>query len=59
MVRSGAIVKGVNYTVAGGGLALPWWHTLLEEVSSGAALVMPILGAAWLLTQIIKAWWPK
>jgi hypothetical protein len=32
--------------------ATPFWITLLKDVSEAAALLMPILGAIWLIIQI-------
>jgi hypothetical protein len=42
-------------TTAGAGAAVvsPWWLPSLHEVSTVAAELAPILGAIWLLTQII------
>jgi hypothetical protein len=42
-------------TTAGAGAAMvsPWWLPVLHEISTVAADIVPILGAAWLLTQII------
>ena len=36
--------------VAGGAITVPWW---IEAVSDGAEIALPILGAAWLIVQII------
>ena len=33
-------------------ISLPAWHSTLKDVSDNAALVVPILGAAWLMVQI-------
>jgi len=33
-------------------ISLPAWHSLLKDVSDNAALVVPILGAVWLMVQI-------
>lgn len=49
------IVKSTN-TVAVLGMILPMWWPTLAQISSHAALWTPILGAAWLITQIIRAW---
>lgn len=42
--------------VAVGAVSLPLWWRALETVSGVAAIITPILGALWLLTQIYKAW---
>lgn len=31
----------------------PWWLPVLQDVSAGAALALPILGVLWLVIQII------
>lgn len=36
--------------VAAGGLTLPWW---IEVVSDAAQVFLPILGAVWLVVQIV------
>lgn len=42
-------------TSAGAGVALtsPWWLPTLKAASSVAADVLPILGALWLIVQIV------
>jgi hypothetical protein len=42
-------------TNAGAGAAVvsPWWLPALHDVSAFAAEIVPILGAAWLIVQII------
>jgi len=50
-----------NETLADAGavaaLISPVWLPVLHEVSELAALVLPILGAVWLIVQItIKVW---
>jgi hypothetical protein len=32
----------------------PWWFPTLEDISSFAALWLPILGATWLVVQIVS-----
>lgn len=39
--------------VAAGMVASPFWLPGLQDVSEIAALVVPILGAIWLIVQII------
>jgi hypothetical protein len=37
--------------------ASPWWLPWLKTISDDAALILPILGVAWLLLQIgLKIW---
>lgn len=38
---------------AGAALVSPWWLPALQDVSSLASIVLPILGAAWLIVQIV------
>jgi hypothetical protein len=40
-------------TVAVGAIASPWWLKMLTEVSEFAAMVLPILGVAWLLIKMV------
>jgi hypothetical protein len=44
-----------NATTAAAGAALssPLWLPVLEDVSSVSALLLPVLGAIWLIVQII------
>lgn len=42
----------VTTTGAVGAVVSPWWLPGLQDVSNTAALVLPILGVAWLLVQI-------
>lgn len=48
-------VDNTTNAVAGAGLFLPFWVGLLHDVSAGAALLVPILSAFWLLLQITNA----
>ena len=41
-------------TVAIAGIASPAWLPILSEISSIAALLMPILGVGWLGVQIFS-----
>lgn len=38
-------------------IASPWWLPILKESSEVAAYVLPILGVAWLVTQIGWKWY--
>lgn len=38
---------------AGAALVSPWWLPALQGVSEFASIILPILGAAWLVVQII------
>lgn len=42
----------VTDTGAGAALTSPFWLPALHDVSDVAALLLPILGAAWLVLQI-------
>lgn len=44
----------VTTVVAAAAVGTPWWLPYLQSVSQHAALWMPILGAAWLLLQIVS-----
>jgi len=48
------VIMGDTFTSAAATLALfsPVWLPILQEVSSIAALLLPILGGMWLLVQI-------
>ena len=45
-----------THVIAGAAIASPLWTELLLDVSYYAGIIMPIFGAIWLLTQIIRAW---
>ena len=47
------IAERVTNTVAGAAVISPWWMPSLADVSSVAGLLLPIIGCAWLLLQII------
>ena len=38
---------------AGAAIVSPWWLPALQGVSEFASVVLPILGVAWLVIQII------
>lgn len=44
--------KATN-TIAAGAVISPWWMPSLADVSQGAGLLLPILGCAWLIVQIM------
>lgn len=52
MTHEEMMVRTTN-GVAAGGIAMPLWVPSLAEVSNGAAALVPILSALWLLLQII------
>ena len=45
-----------THLVAGAAITSPFWTGLLLDVSYYAGVLMPIFGAIWLLTQIVRAW---
>jgi hypothetical protein len=45
-----------THFVAGAAITSPWWTELLLDASYYAGIIMPIFGAIWLLTQIVRAW---
>lgn len=45
-------IDTITNTVAVASLAVPLWLPSLQETSQFAALIIPILGAAWLILQI-------
>lgn len=50
-MTNGEIVTDTGAVAA---LVSPWWLPLVHEVSDVAALCLPILGALWLIVQIIE-----
>lgn len=46
------IEKATN-VIAGAAAVSPWWMPSLADISQTAALLLPILGCAWLLVQIL------
>ena len=42
----------VTNTAAGFAVLSPWWLPWLEDFSTLAALLLPIIGVAWLAIQI-------
>lgn len=47
------IEKATNVIAAGAAVS-PWWMPSLADISQNAALLLPILGCAWLIVQIIS-----
>lgn len=47
------IVERTTNAIAAGAAVSPWWLPSIGDISSGAALLLPILGCAWLIVQII------
>jgi len=39
--------------IAAGAAVSPWWLPSLADVSQTAALLLPVLGCAWLIVQIV------
>ena len=46
----------ITNAVAAAALVSPVWLPWLDKVSELAALMIPILGAIWLITQISQSW---
>jgi len=46
-------IDKVTNVIAAGAAVSPWWMPSLADISQTAALLLPILGCAWLLVQII------
>lgn len=46
------IEKATN-VIAAGAVVSPWWVPSLADVSQTAALLLPIVGVAWLVIQIV------
>lgn len=46
------IVERTTNAIAAGAAVSPWWLPSLGDISSGAALLLPILGVVWLGVQI-------
>jgi hypothetical protein len=47
------MIERVTNTIAAGAVASPWWLPSLEGISQVAALLLPVIGCAWLLLQIV------
>lgn len=47
------MMERATNTIAAGAVISPWWMPSLADVSQTAALLLPILGCAWLLVQIL------
>ena len=50
-----AVLTKATHVVAVGAIASPSWLPSLSELSNFAATMTPILGAIWLLVQIVRA----
>lgn len=48
------LVDGAAAAVSSAALTSPFWLPALKDMSETAALLMPILGGAWLVVQIIS-----
>jgi hypothetical protein len=47
------VQEKITDVVAVAGIASPFWLPALQDASTIAALVLPILGVIWLLVQIV------
>jgi hypothetical protein len=58
-------LNSVTTTSAVAAVSSPWWLPLLQATSEYAALILPILGAAVLVAQLIqmvmklRQWWKR
>lgn len=50
-MTSGEIVTDTGAVAA---IVSPWWLPFVHEVSQAAAMCLPILGALWLVVQIVE-----
>lgn len=57
MSNSNPIQDAVTNTTAVGALSYPMWPELVI-LSGYAGVLIPILGAVWLITQIVHKWYP-
>ena len=48
---------GVTASAAGAAVTSPWWLPQLQQISAISADVLPILGALWLILQIVVKLW--
>jgi hypothetical protein len=48
---------GITSAAAGAAVTSPWWLPQLHHISVFAAELAPILGALWLLLQIVVKLW--
>lgn len=51
------IMETASNGIAVGAISMPAWYDHLQEASQIAALILPILGAAWLIIQIVVFFW--
>lgn len=56
VATSGGVAVKTTNAIAVASIAAPVWLPSLEMISQTAALWTPILGAVWLVTQIVRAW---
>ena len=52
-MNNGAYMDKISYIVSAGAITSVGWLPTLEEISSIAALLLPIIGIIWLIVQII------
>lgn len=50
---NGPIMDKITAGVAAGAVVSPWWLPAIKAVSDGASILLPIVGLAWLLIQIV------
>jgi len=48
------MMEKMTNTIAAGAVVSPWWMPSLADISQLAALLLPILGCAWLIVQILS-----
>ena len=48
-----ALMDNTTTVVALGGVTSPVWNEPLQDISTIAGLILPILGAVWLVIQIV------
>lgn len=47
----------ITDTASVAAIASPWWLPVLKTTSEISAIMLPILGAVWLITQIGWKWY--
>ena len=52
-MRMAPINNNVTNAIATAAVVSPWWMPSISDISQGAALMLPILGCAWLIVQIL------
>ncbi len=53
------MLERATNTIAAGAVISPWWMPSLADVSQTAGLLLPILGCAWLIVQILHKFLSK